>query len=767
MNIWIEPSPIEIEAELIAAAGGDELAARMLAQRGISDAHTAQAFLDPEYYSPAPPETLPDLERAVERLEKALRAGELIAVWGDFDVDGQTATTLLFSALKGLGARVIYHIPVRAHESHGVNLPNLARMLDQGATLLLTCDTGIDASEAVAYAQSRGVDSLITDHHNLPERLPEALALVNPRFLPPDHSLSGLPGVGVAYKLAEALYGRAGRGEDCQAFLDLVALGIVADVAMQAGDTRYLLQRGLQVLRKTTRLGLRTLFDTAGLEAGRLTEEHIGFVLAPRLNALGRLDDANQAVEFLTTQDPARARLLATHLEGLNAQRRLLTEQVFQGVLAQTERDPSLLENPVLVFSHPEWPAGVIGIVASRLVERFNKPALLIAAPPGEAARGSARSIPGLNITDAISAHRELLLGFGGHPMAAGLSMQAERIPEFRRALGRTVQAMRGATPPQPVLSIDAELPLSALSLEQVEALERLAPFGPGNPPLVFAARDVHIAGRVAVGRNDEHLQLVIEDSQGETYRVVWWQGAGWSVPEAHFDLAYTARSSMYRGEPGVQIEWVDARPIEEPGIASVRPASTLEIVDRRNDEMTFASLPALNFPQMLVWVEGGTPEPASGVDRLRLLSAETLAIWTIPPGPEELARALETVSPRRVILFAHDPRLDTLQAFLSRLGGLVKHTLRARQGHAWLDELAAAAAHRNATLRLGLEWMQARGQIRITLSEAGDVHIEVASQAPSPDLEALTARLRQALQETAAYRAYYRTTDAQALLVR
>ena len=476
MLTWIEPQENFLSAALQSAVGGHPLIAKTLVRRGIRDVETARAFLDPGYYQPSSPDELPGLTRAADRLERAIHSQEAICVWGDFDVDGQTSTTLLVSTLRDLGARLSYHIPVRASESHGVNLNMLSRILDEGTQLVLTCDTGIAANEAVAYARQRGVDMIVSDHHDLPEVLPQAYAVINPKLLPAGHPLGTLPGVGVAYKLAQELYRRAGKAEACEQHLDLVALGIVADVAIQRDDTRYLLQRGLDVFRQNRRLGLQALLELAELSPTWLSEEHIGFVIGPRLNALGRLSDANPVVEFLTTDNIGRARLLALELQGLNARRKLLTDQVFQGALAQLEREPGLLSYEALVLANPVWPAGVIGIVASRLVERFNKPVILLSAPPGEMARGSARSIEGVNISAAIATQAEMLAGFGGHPMAAGLSIASERIPEFRRALARSVRAQLGDVQPEATLQIDGYLSLVELSLDLVADLERLAP---------------------------------------------------------------------------------------------------------------------------------------------------------------------------------------------------------------------------------------------------------------------------------------------------
>jgi len=774
MRAWSEPPEVTVPDALRAAVGGRPLVAEMLARRGISDGATAHAFLDPDHYTPAPPTELPDLERAAERLERAIREREPICVWGDFDVDGQTATTVLVATLRDLGAAVTYHIPVRETESHGVNLPVLQRIIAAGARLILTCDTGIAAHAAVDYARDRGVDVIVTDHHDLPPELPAAYAIVNPKLLPESHPLRELPGVGCAYKLAEALYDRASRPDDVARHLDLVALGIVADVAVQTGDTRYLLQRGLAVLRQTERLGLRVLMETAGLNPAWLSEEHIGFVLGPRLNALGRLADANTAVEFLTTTDLARARILTIELEGLNARRKLLCDQVEAAVEAQLRREPALLDHAALVLSGVGWPAGVIGIVASRLVERYGKPTILFAEPSPHAAaegtalaRGSARSVAGCNITAAIAAHADMLAGFGGHPMAAGLSIALERIPEFRRGLSRTVAALLGEARWEPVLKVDTYLALGDLTLELVDDLGRLAPFGPGNPPLTLASRALRLENHRSVGRNDEHRLLVVADAEGVAQRVIWWDGAGQPLPEGTFDLAYIVRASDYRGERDIQVEWVDARPSAGEPVVQLAPQAEIEVIDCRRAANPRAMLADLvSEGAVAVWREGEATAEITGYDRRDLPCAETLVIWTAAPGPTELRAALAQVAPTRVYLFGLEPGPSSPDAHLRRLAGLVKYALTARGGRVHISDLAAAAAQRAETIRAGLAWLAARGHIRIVSDTAGDELLLAPGEGlDTADVSPIVARIKALLDETAAYRAYFREASAAALI--
>ncbi|MCD6425549.1 MAG: DHH family phosphoesterase, partial [Anaerolineales bacterium] len=392
---WVFPDLVDIPANIQTEFGGSSVFNQTLFRRGIQTIDSARGFLNPGLYLPASPSQLPGLPKAVDRIQEAFKKNQKILVWGDFDVDGQTSTTLLVSALSGHGSEISHYIPNRALESHGVSVDTLQHQISQiSPSILLTCDTGIDAFESVSYAQSAGIDVIITDHHQLPNNLPSAYSIVNPNFLSEHHPLFNLPGVGVAYKLIEALYSNLQL--DPEIFLDLVALGIVSDVARQTHDTRYLLQKGLVLLQNTSRLGLQQLLSIAKINPEDITEETIGFVIGPRLNALGRLDDANSCVEFFTTPDLSRAAELAQQLESLNSQRRILTETIFQDSIKMVTNYPEYAQDyPILVLQGPpQWHPGVIGIVASRLVERFHKPVIML-SQDGKLARGSARSIPG------------------------------------------------------------------------------------------------------------------------------------------------------------------------------------------------------------------------------------------------------------------------------------------------------------------------------------------------------------------------------------
>lgn len=725
--------------------GFHPLVAAALARQGITTPQAAQAFTSADLYTPAPASALPGLEAALERVHLSLRRRERICIWGDFDVDGQTATSILVETLQNLGANVTYHIPVRARESHGVNLPVLKELIDNGAQLIITCDTGITAHEAVEYAHSRGVEMIITDHHDLGESLPNARAVTNPKLLPAEHPLANLPGAGVAYKLAEALHPNA-----APALLDLVALGTVADLALLRGDTRYLVQKGLAQLRQTSRLGLQVMMELAELKPENITESHIGFTLGPRLNALGRLEDANPAVELLTSNNPLRVRVLATHLEGLNAQRKLLCDQVTMAAEAQLRADPALLAQPVLILAHPGWPGGVVGIVAARMVERYGKPALLLTTGEDGITRGSARSIDGLHITEAIAAQKDLLRNFGGHPMAAGLGLETEKLPEFRRRMARTVEKMLAeAHVEESTLEIDGWVNLPDISLDLAAHIEQLAPFGPGNERLTLATHNLTLQGASPVGKSGEHVKLTVSDEAGKTQSVLWWGGGNEELPMGQFDLAYTIRTSDFRGQKQVTVEFVDFQARTENKVEIRSQKVELEDWRKQTTEQAIAQLTTLAAPYA-VWAEGEHKKLVSGKGRHELSRAETLVIWTTPPYQDVLREALETVKPRRVILVCQDPEWS----FMERLAGVVKFVINKQAGQVSLAGLASATGETVLTVRLGLEYLSKRGQVTVASEADGEMHLAASpAGADEQAAAALKSQIDKKLAETAAYR--------------
>ena len=759
MTRWIEPVDWQADVPPEPELGLSDLLVRLLAERGLRETSKIRAFLDPAYYQPAPAEDLPGMADGIRELNKAIRGGYKIGVWGDFDVDGQTSTTLLVSALRKLGADVVYHIPVRVSESHGITIQYLEKFMLEGIDLLLTCDTGISAHEGVAYARQRGLRVVITDHHDLSEVLPEAEAVINPKLLAADHPLATLPGVGVAYKLIEGLYTEFGRKEELTEFLDLVALGLVADVASLMGDARYLLQLGLRQLRETSRLGLQAIFQRAELNPAMITEEEIGYVIAPRLNALGRLGDANPIVEFLTSESQANAEVTATMLEELNARRKMMSDQVFGGALAEIERHPEYLQEGAIVLANPFWPPGVVGIVASRLVDRYKKPTVLLQVSEDGTARGSARSVPGCDISKAIDACADLLHGYGGHPMAAGMAMPEENISQFRRRLSIEVGKQLGEEAVEPELVIDQFVTLDEIEIPLVQEINRLAPFGPGNPPVRFATKDLVVVGDTFLGRDGDHRKLVVEDQEGTRQTVLWWQSGSLEKPKGRFDLAFTAREKTFRGEVQLQVVLEDFR---ETGELILEVVDGIEIVDLRGTAAPEAKLRELYLEDqgLQVWGEGALSGELRDkvIGRQKLQEGDTLVIWTCPPSLQVLTAAVETTGAKKIYLIGNRPEAEEMAPFLKRLAGLVKFVLREKSGQTTLIELSAGTAQTELIVRQGLAWLEARGDVSVSAGEGDELVID-SGRSPRTEMlsvEAVEQDLKSLLLESKLFRDYF-----------
>ncbi|HQA28056.1 MAG TPA: single-stranded-DNA-specific exonuclease RecJ [Brevefilum fermentans] len=761
--VHVETHPIPIEFQ--EAIGGHPLVAHTLYERGYRTVDEALAFLDPDLYHPSSAFDLPDMERGCDLLTRAISEQACILVWGDFDVDGQTATTLLVEGLRGLGANVRYHIPVRAKESHGIRKEVLKAQLVQGFDLLLTCDTGITEFESLQWVRNLDIPIIVTDHHLLAERMPPADAVINPQRLEEGHPLRTLPGVGVAYQLIEGLYASLGRGLDLGRLQELVALGIVSDVAEQRGDTRYLLQRGLKSLRKTSRVGLIRLFENAELNPGLINEGHIGFQIAPRLNAVGRLGDANPMVEFLTTQDKSEARRLATLIEGMNIKRRSETRQVERGAEAQLQASSDDRHAPAIVLHHPGWPGGVVGIVASRLVERYHKPVILLTGE--DPISGSARSVPGLHITEAIGAQSDLLNNFGGHPMAAGLSLPVAHYPAFKRRFLATVEAQLPSGAVGEPIEIAGSLRLDELDLALVREISRLGPFGQGNPALNFRVNDLRVVAESTVGIEREHRQVTVADKENNELRLIWWNGADERLPEAQFDLVCQLTESDYEGTPQLSAEWIDFQ-LSEAGKVEIA-SRQVELIDYRaslHSQDQLAQL-VLESPRALIWGEGDLPNAIPFKGRHELEKNSHLVVWTAPPSQTVLQHVLGLVQPKQVTVFAVEPGICELHAFMSRLGSAAKYALNNLGGRASIERLGATCAADESAVRTGLLLWEARGMLSVNF-KGEEVHIR--ADRPEADFDAsalLETMLKELLEESRAYRRYFHQVELRSIINR
>ncbi|MBM4410177.1 MAG: single-stranded-DNA-specific exonuclease RecJ [Chloroflexi bacterium] len=536
----------------------------LLARRGVTTADAARRFLG----SPrdlTDPRLMPNLEVAVERLGRACRAGETVAVYGDYDVDGVTATAVLTEGLRALGAVPMPYLPDRFTEGYGPNVRAIRRLADQGATLLVTADTGTSAVDEVAEANGLGMDVVVIDHHTIPERLPEALAIVNPKLNGNAYG-SEPAAVGVAYKVIHDLHDRLGQSYDPAPHRALVALGTVCDLAPLLGECRDLLRIGLDALRTTRRPGLLALCAVAGIEPRLVDAESIGWVIGPRLNAAGRMAHARIALDLLLAPTIEEARTIAAEIEQLNDDRRAATTHAVELARALAGDTPPSL----IVVDSSEMSSGIIGLVAARLAEEFHRPAIAIGIEGGEG-RGSCRSIPEFDVTALLQRNADLFLRYGGHRAAAGFSVAPERIPEMRARLVEDTARHLDPTALVAALEVDAELPLAEVDRRMVQWLGLLGPFGNGNPAPIFLARRVRVTDSRTVGADGAHLQMSLRAGNVTWRAIAFRQAAAAVAPGEDADVVYTFRSDQFGGEARLQIEVLDLRPASDDGFETAR----------------------------------------------------------------------------------------------------------------------------------------------------------------------------------------------------
>ncbi len=570
-----------LNKEVLELANHDSLITRLLSNRNVENLLAANYYLDLKAITPSPSSEIPEMDKAFERVSKAIDSKEKIYVYGDYDVDGTTSVALLFRAFKMIGIKADYYVPNRHSEGYGLNTGAVQKIKDSGADLLITCDCGISNYDEVDFANSINLDVIVTDHHSIPKKTPPSIANCNPKTLPEDHPLHWLPGVGVAYKLAELILekyieDKAMSKAYIESLLDLVALGMIADLAPLRAENRYLVNIGLKVLAKTEKPGLQELMRVCGIRVNP-DAEHIGFGIAPRINAAGRLADAGEAVELMITEDRSRAEELAGNLDSNNKERQVLCEETLEESLSLIGEKIDLSKNCLALYSK-NWNHGVIGIVASRLVERFYMPTFMMAVQD-DVTKGSSRgiNIPSLDLFEEMNIIQEktgLFLKYGGHKAAAGFSCKVEDTEKLAQTLMDHFQKRLANEDMRKPVKVDVALKLNEINSGFVHRLGILAPYGFENPQPVFISGDLEVTAMRDLGRDGKHLKLFLKDETVDRpIEAVIWNRAkefmtkfgGKLHPKVTF--VYSAKINDFNGERLVQLDirdWKDPSEVNE-----------------------------------------------------------------------------------------------------------------------------------------------------------------------------------------------------------
>ena len=568
---WLVREPDQVSAaELTAALGVSPIVAGLLVARGHLAPDSARAFLKPSLDQLHDPFLMLGMSDAVKRLLHAIDNQEPVLIYGDYDVDGTTGTAVLLRALRMLGGTAGYHVPHRFTEGYGIQQAGLEKAVSDGYKLVVSVDCGIRAHEPLHWARANGLDIIITDHH-LPDDdqgSPPALAVLNPNQHGCNYPDKDLAGVGVAFKLIHALFRERGREAQVPGFLKMVAIGTVADVAKLFGENRSIVALGLADLPHAVNPGLRALIDIAGCgDDGELTAYDLGFRIGPRINAAGRMDAARAVIELFEAKEKQDARRLAEHLDARNRERKEAQREIFNRAIEEFESgEERAAQTHAAVIAGDGWHRGVIGLAASKIAERLNRPCVVISLD-GDVGHGSARSIEAYHLFDGLTACRDLLDKFGGHSHAAGLTIRRGHIPEFRRRLNEHAASCLTEADLEPVLAIDAEVPPAALGFQLWQDLSSLEPFGAGNPRPVFATRGFRVLSEPQIIK-EQHLKLRVAGPDNRPLEAIWWRGVetigedAEQTPKANqrIDLAYELETNRWNGDIRLQLNVRDMR---------------------------------------------------------------------------------------------------------------------------------------------------------------------------------------------------------------
>ncbi|MEI7025282.1 single-stranded-DNA-specific exonuclease RecJ [Paenibacillus sp. y28] len=657
---WDLPAADEkLAAQLAEQHKLEPLLAKLLAVRGITDDEQIQNLFSSgqgHFYDPF---LLHGMKEAVERIQTALERGEKIRVYGDYDADGVSSTSLMLMLLEQLDAHYDYYIPHRVSEGYGLNTAALELAKQQGVSLIITVDTGISAVEQIAFAAQIGLDVIVTDHHEPPELLPDALAIINPKQPLCEYPFKQLAGVGVAFKLAEALLGRLP-----EELAEFAAIGTVADLMPLVDENRSIVKLGLRRMQETEYPGIEALFEVAGIDCGEANSTHVGFALAPRINAAGRLEHAREAVQLLTTPDRDEAGRLAISLDQLNKERQRIVEETTVEALKQLEGDQS---HRVLVLAGEQWNVGVIGIVASKVLERYYRPTLIFSIHPETGmAKGSARSIAGFDMYKALTACSDLLDHFGGHQAAAGMTLHKDQLPQLQERLDLLAAEWMNEEDFMPVIQADAECLLSEVNVHSITQADGLAPYGMGNPSPRFVFTGLNISESRLLGKEKQHLKLVLaeedQEGMGGIEALAFGRGSLSDVisPTARIDVLGELSINEWNGKRKPQILIQDLRVTEVQVFdwrgAANGPARVTAAVEHLRSLPQFGAYPlhiaAFGAERMQALASAGQHEAAAEVAAAAEQSsaydfsqATDIAVFSLPSALAELEQMLASAS--------------------------------------------------------------------------------------------------------------------------
>ena len=714
-KVWKTKEFLPVSQDIIDAAGS-KILARLLLNRGIDTPCKIKNFLNPLGMTITHPDVFTDMEKSVERIKKAIERQECITVYGDFDADGITSTSVLFKTLKTIGANVDYYLPNRETESHGLNTKALINIISKKKSkLIITVDCAISDVAEVKFAKGFGADIIITDHHEAPDELPPAFAILNPKAknalkdelsVEELENLNYLAGVGVAFKLACALLEEFQKEDFINEIIPLVALGTIADVVPLIGENRCFVEMGLILIRNSRHKGLDKLLKSAGVtKLETVNTETIAFSVAPRINAAGRLDTAEKAFNLLVADDETEIDAAVEALNSLNSERQLLCDETYNQATAMIERNPDLYEKSIILFNET-WHIGVIGIVASKLIEKYNVPVFLMTKDDYESQviRCSCRSISGVNVYDVLSVHSDLFLGFGGHSMAAGFSFDEKVISfeSFRTLLDKTVAEVSEGLDLTPIIEVDMEIDPSEVDENLICEIEKMQPFGAQNQPPIFALKNLKLSQYKMMGQTGNHLKLFAAAETGKIFECVKWNMPDFSMPlNSALDLAFYPKLNHFNGNTTIQLDLKDIKS-EFLKEKTVQKKSKYSILDHRKKTNVLT--------QVMDYISTSTKaislyiESKKSIDELSLPDdfqdlvfdrsqipedLDQIMFFDCPPSLCDLKKVICSSGAKTIHLMNFDVNPYPHEDFIRMLSGMIRYSHKNKDGILETDKIA------------------------------------------------------------------------------
>lgn len=719
---WVYQENNDVSKDLIDMCGS-KIVAQLLANRGITNPDEVKTFLNISEQQLSSPYEFEDMPKVVERVKQAVEKQEHIVVYGDFDADGITGTSILFKALKYIGANVTFYVPERISEGHGMNIASILKLISaRQAKLIITTDCGISNFQEISLAKNFNVDVIITDHHELPEILPQAYAVINPKMLLSSSKMLHLCGAGVAYKVAHALLECFNQFEKLDTLLHLAAIGTIADLVPLKLENRVLTYLGLKAIVRNQPLALVEIAKSASIKLDdTISSETIAFTIAPRLNAIGRLDNASIAVELLTTDDPKVVENLVKNIEHINRKRQQLCDETFQQAVFML-RNVDLTKEKAIVLADKNWHPGVIGIVASKLVETYYKPTFLMSLK-GNEARGSARSIDGIHLYNVLTSIKDLFTQYGGHELAAGFNLEANKVNLFKKRVVDTVNAHLQDIMSLPSINIEMDLKLEDLSIDLINNINALAPFGMNNPSPILSSTDVKILHHKAIGTDNNHLKLSLK-TETTPIEALWWQHSDLPFERNLLaNIAFSPEINNFRDNSSLQLIIKDMVPSKEADSTELLNKSKIKWIDhRKKTDITkvFNNYLKTNDANIAVYAESKhfvdkVTIDSNIVSRLCEDSYNQLILFEYPPNSDVFRQLVTNINPDIVHLsLANDYQPLNEMEIVKFVSGMIKYACSNMNGEADITNMAVKLGTSNDVISCAIDVLVAANLIQI-----------------------------------------------------